>query len=170
MERYPDRSYRKIIRKCLYNIINHPSQIAKYFTNIIQSRQTIIRPLDHVEPKMYENYGFHENPHENLGYFNSPRTIFLNMDQSELELEKTIIHELQHYNYYHNHSDYDTDEDEKLAQLSELEYENCSQRPYHKFIKSHIKKFSRSLENKEATFNINAFFFILILLLIIYFL
>lgn len=176
MENYRDKSSRKKIRKCIYNIINHPSQIAKYFTNFIQNRDIIIRPLDQIAERRYDEYSLEENAEENLGYFVGPRSILVNMNQSDLEIEKTIIHELQHFNYYQESDKeesniyYDSDEDERLAQLSEMEYENKSMIPYSNFIQKHIKVRPIIPRKKPKELNILVILFFILFIYKFYFL
>ena len=164
MENYDNKSHRKIIRRCLYNIINHPSQIAQYFTKFILNRNIIIRPLEQILPNRYQEYGLYGEVGECLGYFVNPRIILVNMNQSELEIEKTIIHEIQHYYYHHEAIDenssviYNSVEDERIAQLSECEYEYESPISYNNFLQNNLNlgyEYSKSEENlKKPSFEL----------------
>ena len=117
---------------------------------ILKGGEVIIRPLSSLSNEEYEKIKSEGDPEhrENfvnsvMGFFTNPNQIFVDTDQPLDEVERTIVHEVQHYKY-HNDSNKIKDcefEDEMEAIEAEDRYSGqYITRLYHRKLKEHVSE------------------------------
>lgn len=120
----------QILEQAYQNIRNNNCLVAQETIRMIESNNLEIRSLESLNQEEYQEIRSDNDPEHRedflsnlLGCFIQPNKIFVSLSQDINEVERTIVHEVQHYfNRDHVTSPEDMFQDEMLAREAEDRY------------------------------------------------
>lgn len=120
--------YQKLSEAC-QNLRNANNLMAMETVKIIDNNEVYVRPIVSLTETEYQNLRSEADPSEleqllssAIGFFFEPKTIFIDTSLDQHEIERTIIHEIRHYQNHCLDPEMDVIADEMSAIEAEDRY------------------------------------------------